>query len=121
MAKACIRCGNVADDSADFCPKCGTSFESMKQGEDVVSIWTYVWMTIVFSMPVVGLIISIIMAFAPQKSRNLTNFARAYMIIDISITLLLVVLGALAALLISTVVGPLSDWVNELLDKLMRF
>ena len=116
MPKKCPKCGNVADDSAVICPNCG---EAVGTADDCVSVGTYLWLTIVYSIPVVGLIISIVMAFAPQKSRNLTNFARAYMIIDIIITVLLALFAVIAVTLALNVIGPASDWLNSCIDKLI--
>lgn len=108
MGRFCTRCGKEIKSDAIFCTECGAQDTAQTQGvipvspitdkkEDVVSLWVYFGLLLLFSLPVIGWISCIVFSFAP-KSKNIKNFARAVliiMVISILITILLVsVVGA---------------------------
>ena len=66
----------------------------------------------------VGLIVSVVMAFAPQKNQSLTNFARAYMIIQIVMTVIIVFALLIGFLIIAPLVGSLAEWLMGLVSSI---
>ncbi|MBP3754290.1 MAG: hypothetical protein J6I66_05475 [Lachnospiraceae bacterium] len=62
-----------------------------------ISVWGYLGYELLFALPLVGFIITIIMAFAPEN-KNVKNFARSYLlamlIIFVIIIIVLTVFGA---------------------------
>ena len=65
-----------------------------------ISMWGYIGYELLFSIPFIGFILIIVMAFAPAN-KNVKNFARSYLcifVIAIIIGIILAATGALAAL-----------------------
>ena len=122
MTKQCPKCGRLSASDSAYCRFCGESLSAAPlvpdDGSVNVSIWTYVWMTILFSLPMVGLIVSVVMAFAPQKNQSLTNFARAYMIIQIVMTVIIVFALLIGFLIIAPLVGSLAEWLMGLVSSI---
>lgn len=94
MEKICLQCGKELTEEASFCASCGTPVtraevpgvveknSSKEKSEKTVGFWTFFGLTILFLIPLVGLIASIVFSFAP-KNRNVKNFARATMVWNI--------------------------------------
>lgn len=66
-----------------------------------VTIGQYIGYSILFSLPLVGLIMMIITAFSSEKNVSLRNFAKAYLIL----TLIGAVVGIIATIFMVTVAG----------------
>lgn len=74
----CPRCGASLPANASFCGNCGLS---LRQDEpDVLSVGDYVIMLILFSIPVVGLVLMLYWGFGRHTRVNRRHFARAYLI-----------------------------------------
>lgn len=110
MKKTCDVCGFEYEGNRDFCDACGTPIPDAKgntfqeeipvvelikekktettdtNNDKVVGVGTYLGLTVLFVIPVIGLIICIIMVCA-AKNKNLKNYATA-MLIWLVITLL---------------------------------
>lgn len=66
-----------------------------------MSAWSYFWHTILFSIPVVGLVFLIIFAVGGTGNVNKRSFARSYFCIYIVLAIVVLILlftGSLAAL-----------------------
>lgn len=96
----CPRCGAPVNPGAAFCGNCGLQFEKVqKPGTDVLSVWDYILMMVIFSLPVVGLVLMAYWAFSSHVAVNRKNFARAYLIFYvISVVLSLIMVSALGSL-----------------------
>ncbi|MBE6615083.1 MAG: DUF2116 family Zn-ribbon domain-containing protein [Ruminococcaceae bacterium] len=96
----CPRCGAPINTGAAFCGNCGLQFEKVqKSAIDTLSVWDYILMMVIFSLPVVGLVLMLYWGFGSQVAINRKNFARAYLIFYvISMVLSFVMLGALGSL-----------------------
>lgn len=96
----CPRCGAPINTGAAFCGNCGLQFEkAQKSAMDTLSVWDYILMMVIFSLPVVGLVLMLYWGFGSQVAINRKNFARAYLIFYvISMVLSFVMLGALGSL-----------------------
>lgn len=66
-----------------------------------ISMWGYFGYELLFSVPLIGLILLLVFSFGGTKNKNLKNFARSYfcfMIVIVVITVLLLSFGVGAAL-----------------------
>ena len=108
MARICANCGKELPDGMMFCTECGAKVTEPPKAEPVpqappvqpqpvytpppvqpqsavqseekyVKTSTYFWLMFLFGVPVIGFIMTIIMAFAP-KNKSLKNFAKAILI-----------------------------------------
>lgn len=94
----CPRCGTPMENGASFCGNCGLRFTRAKAA-DVLSVGDYILMMVLFSVPILGLILMLYWSFSSQMAVNRKNFARAYLIFYvISTVLTFVMFGALGAL-----------------------
>jgi len=66
--------------------------------EKFVKTSTYFWLMFLFGIPVIGFIMTIIMAFAP-KNKSLKNFAKAILIWVLIGVILLVIIGIVMAIM----------------------
>lgn len=57
----------------------------VKRSEEVISTWEWVGSFLLASIPFVGLVVLLIWAFDGSTNRNKANFARACLIIGLSI------------------------------------
>jgi len=82
----CKYCGKELRDNDRFCMNCGAVVDdNAVKSEDLevskeykpIGMWGYIGYEILFALPVVGLILAIILSFAPEN-KNLKNFARSY-------------------------------------------
>ena len=77
----------------------------------VVGTGAYFWLMLLFSIPIIGQIACLIMAFAP-KNKNIKHFARAQLI---WMVIAIVLIGILVAV-ISLLTNSLMDYINQLTD-----
>ena len=66
----------------------------IKEQDDVVSMWAFMGLQILYCIPCVGLIAAIIIAFA-AGNKNIKNHARGYLLLFVIIVVLYVALMAL--------------------------
>ncbi len=85
------------------CPNCGSEINAGETGEyKPISMWGYFGYEILFSIPIIGLIMLIVFSVGGTSNKNLKNFARSYfcfLILAIILVLLLSALGIGAGLL----------------------
>ncbi len=78
----CPKCGTELNGEVAFCPKCGSKMYSEKfvipPEYRPISAWGYFGWTILFAIPVVGIILLIIFVLGGTSNINLKNFARSY-------------------------------------------
>lgn len=92
----CPRCGAPLPDGAAFCGNCGLQMQ--RPAADILSVWDYVLMMVIFSLPVVGLVLMIYWSFSGQTGINRKHFARAYLIFyAISLVLSLFMMGLIGS------------------------
>lgn len=99
----CKECGKEISELAERCPNCGTFNNNSRillNGEipekyTPISAWNYVGYQLLFSIPIIGLIILCIFAFGNTENINLKNYAKSYfylLLIYIVLIILLVIL-----------------------------
>lgn len=118
MSKFCTQCGTKIENDAAFCTQCGGKTAPAQpvvapvvptvHTDDTVSMWVYFGLILLFSIPFVGFISSIIFAFAPQ-SKNIKNFARAYLVIIAISLIFAIIIGCIVGALVANVVGALGE------------
>ena len=90
----CSNCGKPLPEGAHVCPECGTPVsggasasyqyqphfteDNIPDEWKPISMWGYFGYEILFSIPLVGLILLIVFSVGGTKNRNLRNFARSY-------------------------------------------
>ena len=65
-----------------------------------ISMWGYFGYEILFSIPIVGVILLLVFSFGGTKNVNLRNFARSYfcfLIVVVIFAIILVIIGGAAA------------------------
>lgn len=110
----CNNCGNVLPEGANNCPYCGAStaqpvYQSPVQQElpeqyRPLSPWAYWGLSILFTVPIVGLIFLIIFSFN-SGNINRRNFARSYWCTIFIVLAILLVIVLIAALTGATIAG----------------
>ena len=70
-----------------------------KYNYNPIGMWGYFGYTILFSIPIVGVILTFIFAFGAGKSINLRNFARSYFCVNIIVLVLILLMAASGAML----------------------
>ena len=132
----CTNCGQTIPDDAAFCSNCGFKIapaetpvqpvavqEPLKTQPSVPAVpfenkplspWAYLGYQILFSIPLVGFILLIILSTKAAHNVNLRNFARSYwcaLLIGIILFAVLVIIG----LILSTALGlSIGAFFNEL-------
>ncbi len=130
MSKYCVVCGAELSDETVYCNECGakaagndettgsvqnrttapynngTSMTQMYPAVPTIAFWG---MILLFSIPVIGFIASIVLSFVPQN-RNLKNFSRAALI---WIVISAVVSGLLFWGLFIFATEHVENWVDE--------
>lgn len=76
----------VAQDKDNVPLTSTTPNATILQEENVVSVGKYILTLILFSIPIVGFIMIIVKAFADKKDKNITNLARAYLVLSVIVT-----------------------------------
>ena len=103
----CNHCGNQVDDNAHICGHCGAILgtpvpsSSNKHSDEIpseyrpLSPWKYFWLTVLFSIPIVGFVFLLVFSFNGSNI-NRRNFARSYwcgLLIALIIILIYVVIA----------------------------
>ncbi len=96
------------------CPNCGAPIDEKTVGAaneyKPISMWGYFGYEILFSIPLIGLILLIVFSLGGTKNVNLKNFARSYFCYTI---IVLILIGILAAVLtgmgVTAGIGSLFD------------
>lgn len=101
----CKNCGAENTEGASYCRNCGaplkeTDHRNYDRNDDYIpeeykpiSMWGYFGYEILFSIPLVGLILLLVFSFGGTRNKNLKNFARSYFCFLILLVILLVVIG----------------------------
>ncbi len=139
MAAFCTSCGQEIADGVAFCTSCGAKVEKAEPVQQTayqqsayqqpvqpvyqqnfapevnqsktVSVGAYFGLMLLFSLPVIGFIACIIVAFAPEN-KSLKNFARAILIWTvIAVILVGIIFGVLIlfADVLTDYIGDISD------------
>lgn len=101
----CKECGKEISELAEKCPNCGTiNLKSrvainneIPEKYTPISAWGYVGYQLLFSIPLIGLIILCIYAFGNTENINLKNYAKSYFCIMLVLIILIIVLAMLIA------------------------
>lgn len=105
--KHCPRCGAVVPENATFCGNCGLPLQRPKT--DVLSVGDYLLMMVLFSIPIVGLVLMLYWGFSRHTAVNRKHFVRAYLIFYvINMVLSAAMLGALGSLTASVTNSAMS-------------
>ena len=81
------------------CPNCGTQINEGNSAEyQPISMWGYFGYEILFSIPLVGLIMLLVFSFGGTPNKNLKNFARSYFCFMIVATVVSVILASVLGL-----------------------
>ncbi len=118
----CKNCGTLLENNARFCSNCGAVIEAevaptvapvseplntpvtekdIPEQYRPLKPWTYIWLQLLFAVPVVGLIFLIIFSI---KSDNINrrNFARSYWCVLILTIALIITIAAASAGLVGS-------------------
>lgn len=101
----CKECGKEISELAERCPNCGAyngkSGTSLNGGisEEYtpISPWGYVGYQLLFSIPIIGLIVLCIYAFGNIENINLKNYAKSYFCIILVLIVLIMLLAMMIA------------------------
>ena len=105
----CPRCGAPLANGAAFCGNCGLQMNKQAPGTDVLSVGDYILMMVLFSLPVIGLVLMLYWGFSRQVAVNRKNFARAYLVFYvISLVLSVIMMGMIGSLTAGVVESGLS-------------
>lgn len=110
----CPNCGKELNPGASFCPECGTSirgaapatssgpssanrstYQSLPSNYAPLSPWAYFGLELLFTIPLVGLILAIVFSF-DDSNINRRNFARSYwcgLIVAVVLIVLFAIIG----------------------------
>ena len=128
MARVCNSCGSQLPEGTGFCTRCGAKYQPELRSqtpepgyashpaapaEKCVSTGAFFGLMLLFSLPVLGWVICIIMAFAP-KNRNIRNFARAMLIWLVIALVISLLLGLAVNALINSATAYMNEAVGEL-------
>ena len=86
--------------------------EPKKKDPNEVGFWSYLGLVVLFLIPVVGLIASIVFSFAP-KNRNVKNFARAAMTLWIVEVLVIAIALGSIVLMLRAITDAISDYLTD--------
>ena len=127
--KFCPNCGSEVKKTAAFCPKCGEGLKGEKRPREIenkeparpeppephynsrdfdvrvpneykpISMWGYFGYTLLFAIPCVGFILTLVFAFGGTPNINLRNFARSqfcFLILVVALILIIFLISAIA-------------------------
>ena len=81
----CPHCGAPVRSDATFCGNCGgalrSGFSHVRRDMDVMGVFDYILSMVLFSLPIVGLILMLYWGFSSTTGINRKNFARAYLVL----------------------------------------
>lgn len=115
MARKCPYCGKKLRKDDFFCNGCGSRVEGASQNgdlEEVVGAWAYVGYSFLFSIPLIGFILTIVFA-CNHSNQNIKNYARSILIMYV----IAVIFVVLYALCLFGIFGPM---LAEIMRELMR-
>lgn len=96
--KYCSKCGTQMDDNDKFCSKCGNEVvnnSSIPKEYIPITVGEYIAYQILFCIPIVGIICSLIFGLGNTENVNIKNFAKSYMIIYAIVILIYIVFGVI--------------------------
>ena len=124
----CRNCGANIPDGCDHCQNCGASANGVVDGgrrgyeKDFIrtlpaefrplSPWAYFGYSLLFSIPLVGLVLVIVFACGGASNINLRKFARSFIILWVFGIIVSVILA-------SVVVSVYSDYINYMFQMAM--
>ena len=77
------------------CPNCGTEVNTQNDPSyKPISMWGYFGYELLFSIPIVGLVLLLVFSFGETQNLNLRNFARSYFCFLIIMIILGVIIGS---------------------------
>ena len=125
----CKICGTENKDGMLFCTECGAPLKESRKPEDTwqlereeapiptksvkkepetiseeyrpITMWGYFGYEILFSIPLVGLILILVFSFGGTHNKNLRNFARSYFCYGIVMIIVVILLLGDAGLLVT--------------------
>ena len=118
----CKNCGQEVQENASFCANCGTKIEiqqpvpveptkpSVPFENKPLSPWAYLGYQILFSIPLVGFIMLIILSTKAAQNVNLRNFARSYwcaLLICVILGLVLAIIGLILSMALGLSIGAI--------------
>lgn len=72
----------IVSNSNDSKPFTNESANASEVAEDIVSVKDYLVNIILFSIPIVGLILMLVKVFSKKENKNVSNFAKAYLVLQ---------------------------------------
>ncbi len=107
----CSNCGNPLDPTTGVCANCNTqqvvnpqpvraeiTEKDLPEKFKPLGAWSYFWLSVLFSIPVVGFIFLIIFSFN-DSNRNRRSFARSQWCALLIVGILAVIIGVLLVIL----------------------
>jgi len=127
----CLNCGNEISENKTYCSVCEENLkaqkieqnnnekeEEVKPSSDskyaVMTTGGYLAAMTIMAIPVIGWIVALVWALGGTKKVNKRNFARATIVVGITIALVFVLIGALISWAIGFLIDTISGGLNNI-------
>ena len=103
---------NVTNNFGDATPLTNANINNTSN-DNIVSVGKYLGYILLFSIPLVGFIMLLVKAFGDKKDKNISNLAKAQLILIVIVTVLSIVLSIAFGALIASVINSNSPQNNN--------
>lgn len=100
-------------DNTNSTPLTSAISNNQDSSDNVVSVGSYLGHIILFSIPVVGFIMLLVKAFSSKTNKNISNFAKAQLILAVIITVLTVVVTIVFGAALFAMFDNSSDQISD--------
>lgn len=103
---------NVTNNFGDATPLTNANINNTSN-DNIVSVGKYLGYILLFSIPIVGFIMLLVKAFGDKKDKNISNLAKAQLILIVIVTVLSIVLSIAFGALIASAISGNSTQTND--------
>ena len=103
---------NVNNNFGDATPLTNANINNTSN-DNIVSVGKYLGYILLFSFPIVGFIMLLVKAFGDKKDKNISNLAKAQLILIVIVTVLSIVLSIAFGALIASAISGNSTQTND--------
>lgn len=103
---------NVTNNFGDATPLTNANINNTSN-DNIVSVGKYLGYILLFSIPIVGFIMLLVKAFGDKKDKNISNLAKAQLILIVIATVLSIVLSIAFGALIASAISGNSTQTND--------
>lgn len=93
----------------DATPLTNESTNNVGDDDNIVSVKKYLLHIILFSIPVVGVIMLLVKAFGEKKDKNISNFAKAQLLLSVIVVVLGIVISVVFGTTFAAIMGDTSS------------